>query len=362
METPKEYYYTYYSYEEWGRGYIGSRGCECLPEEDIRYFGSYSDKTFHPTEKIILGIYETREEAIAAEIILHNFYDVANNPHFVNKAKQTSTKFSYIVPREEAIKNGKKSYELGLGVHGLTPEQRRKNSSKSGKIGGKITANKNKKEKKGIFGLTTEQRVENGKIAGKRNYELGVGVHSRTKEQMSEDGKKWSARAKELCVGIFGMTPEEKSAAGKKAKELGVGIFGLSPEQRSENSKKGGKIGGKIGGNTNKKNKTGVCGRTKEQMNEDGKKGGKKSKELGLGFHALTKEERSEIGKRQKELELGIHGLTKEQRSENGRKGAKKVCAQKWECTETGYIANPGNLSKYQKKRGIDTSKRSRIL
>jgi hypothetical protein len=24
METPKEYYYTYYSYEEYGRGYFGS--------------------------------------------------------------------------------------------------------------------------------------------------------------------------------------------------------------------------------------------------------------------------------------------------------------------------------------------------
>ena len=95
METLKEYYYTYYSYEEWGRGYFGSRKCNCLPEEDVKYFGSFYDKTFRPTKKIILkDDYATREEAYADEIILHDYYDVANNPHFANQSKQTCTKFS----------------------------------------------------------------------------------------------------------------------------------------------------------------------------------------------------------------------------------------------------------------------------
>ena len=95
METPKEYYYTYYSYEEWGRGYIGSRGCECLPEEDIKYFGSFKDKTFKPNQKIILkSDYSTREEAYADEIILQQYYKVVENPHFANKSYQTSTGFT----------------------------------------------------------------------------------------------------------------------------------------------------------------------------------------------------------------------------------------------------------------------------
>jgi hypothetical protein len=91
----KKYFYVYYSYEEFGRGYIGSRICKCLPEEDIKYFGSYKDKTFNPTEKIILkSNYATREEAYADEIILHQYYKVVENPHFVNRAYQTSTGFS----------------------------------------------------------------------------------------------------------------------------------------------------------------------------------------------------------------------------------------------------------------------------
>ena len=89
------YHYTYYSYQEWGMGYFGSRSCECLPEEDIKYFGSFSDKNFNPTHKIILkNDYETRADAIEDEVILHDFYKVHINPHFANRSKQTTSKFT----------------------------------------------------------------------------------------------------------------------------------------------------------------------------------------------------------------------------------------------------------------------------
>ena len=87
------YHYVYYSYEEWGRGYIGVRSCKCLPEEDVKYFGSYTDKTFAPTNKIILLTFETREEANAAEVALHAYYKVDENPHFANRAKQLTEHF-----------------------------------------------------------------------------------------------------------------------------------------------------------------------------------------------------------------------------------------------------------------------------
>jgi hypothetical protein len=256
METPKEYYYTYYSYEEWGRGYFGSRGCKCLPEEDINYLGSFYDKTFKPTQKIIIkDDYATREEAYADEIILQQYYKVVENPHFANRAYQTSEKF--YVSKEQAKKGDKTRKKLGLGLYSLTPEQ----------------------------------RTENGKIGS------------------------------------------------SKAKEMGVGIFGFTPEQRHENSKNAGKYGGK------------------------------KAKELGVGIHAFSKEQRVEVGKtsgyKTKELGVGIHGLSKEERIENaknaGKLGGKVAGNQKWMCEETGFISNAGGLSKYQKKRGIDTKNRIRI-
>ena len=91
-----KHFYVYYSYEEYGRGYIGKRECECLPDEDINYLGSFHDKSFYPTQKIILETFDSVEKALEAEIILHDFYEVDKNPHFANRAKQTSTKFYYI--------------------------------------------------------------------------------------------------------------------------------------------------------------------------------------------------------------------------------------------------------------------------
>ena len=98
-----KHFYVYYSYEEYGRGYIGKRECYCLPEEDVKYFGSYRDKTFYPTQKIILETFDTLEDALEAECVLHDFYKIDKNPHFSNKAKQTSKKFYYINPSENMI-------------------------------------------------------------------------------------------------------------------------------------------------------------------------------------------------------------------------------------------------------------------
>lgn len=90
----KKYHYVYYSYEEWGRGYIGCRTCSCLPSEDKKYFGSFKDKSFYPTNKIIISEFDTREKALQAEIKLHSFYEIHINKHFANQAKQTATKFN----------------------------------------------------------------------------------------------------------------------------------------------------------------------------------------------------------------------------------------------------------------------------
>jgi hypothetical protein len=90
----QRWHYVYYSYEEWGRGYIGKRSSKVPPEKDP-YMGSFKDKTFKPTQKIIIDIFDTTEEALQCEILLHKFYDIDRNPHFANQAKQTSTGFSW---------------------------------------------------------------------------------------------------------------------------------------------------------------------------------------------------------------------------------------------------------------------------
>ena len=89
-----KHHYVYRSYEPLGLGYIGKRTCLCLPEEDVKYFGSYSDPDFHPTQKEILAICDDSKHALQVEMFFHDLYDVGKNPMFANRAKQTSTGFS----------------------------------------------------------------------------------------------------------------------------------------------------------------------------------------------------------------------------------------------------------------------------
>lgn len=105
-KNEEKYFYVYYSYEPWGRGYIGKRECLCLPEEDAKYFGSFTDKTFKPTEKIILQTFDTRKDAYIAEVKLHQFYDVKNNPHFSNKSNQCLDKNNLFKIKSLKINNG----------------------------------------------------------------------------------------------------------------------------------------------------------------------------------------------------------------------------------------------------------------
>lgn len=129
-----KHFYVYYSYEEFGRGYIGSRGCKCLPEEDLRYYGSFHDKTFKPTQKIILGVYESRKDAYDAEVVLHKFYDVVNNPHFANQSRALTSGFT--TEGRVSPNRGKKASEetrrkIGESSRGRKPsEETRKLKSK----------------------------------------------------------------------------------------------------------------------------------------------------------------------------------------------------------------------------------------
>jgi hypothetical protein len=67
-------------------------------------------------------------------------------------------------------------------------------------------AHVNKNEKRGIFGITVEQRRLNARKAGLRNRELKRGIFARSPEQMSKDGRKAA-----LCL-----TREQRQALGRK--------------------------------------------------------------------------------------------------------------------------------------------------
>lgn len=155
-----KHFYVYYSYEEFGRGYIGSRGCKCLPEEDFKYYGSFSDKNFNPTQKIILGVYESRKDAYEAEILLHEFYDVARNPHFANRSKLTTTGFTV------------EGFPLGKGRK-LSEETKRKLSEIA---------------KKRKLSEETKRKISE-KVRGENHPFYGKTFSAEVRKRMSEGGK-----------------------------------------------------------------------------------------------------------------------------------------------------------------------------
>ena len=169
-----KHFYVYYSYEEYGRGYIGKRECKCLPEEDINYFGSFHDKTFCPTQKIILETFNTVEEALEAECSLHNFYEIDKNPHFANRAKQTSKKFyccSYGENNSMYGKMGEEHPAYGYKhndeiLHMFSERQRGEKNHMYGRCG----------EKNHMYGRThTEEarRIMSERQIGEKNHMYG---------------------------------------------------------------------------------------------------------------------------------------------------------------------------------------------
>lgn len=248
---------------------------------------------------------------------MHNYFEVDINPHFANLARQTSTKFR--LPKEISVEIGKK--------YGI------------------LSYEKNKELRLGIFGLTPEQRVENCK----RLKELGIGFHSLPKENIIENAKKGGNISKELRLGIHALTLEQRVLnaskggfiGGKKAYEMKLGIHGMSFEERSKRSIE---IGLR-----HKENKTGVCGLSLDERSYYGKIGGKKAVET-------NKKNGTSFWNSNLQSNLGKKGGSK-----SGSKNAKKLNSQVWECTITGHRSNPGGLSKYQRARGIDTTKRVRI-
>lgn len=83
----------------------------------------------------------------------------------------------------------------------------------------------------------------------------------------------------------------------------------------------------------------------------------------------LSEETRKKIGDKhrgkiiseEQRKKLSEAGKNRKHSEEIKQKIRERSGYQKWKCLETGFITNAGNLTKYQKARGIDTLQRVRV-
>ena len=99
-----------------GRDYIGKHSSE-NPYDD--YLGSFKDKFFDPSGKIILEYAKTEEGAIEAEVRWQKVFKVVEDPRFSNLSYQNTSKFRLSYCGEESIKKREQSlrdyYSTGEG-------------------------------------------------------------------------------------------------------------------------------------------------------------------------------------------------------------------------------------------------------
>jgi hypothetical protein len=90
----RKYHILYVSYEGMtsGRSYVGAHSTDDLQDG---YFGSYVDKSFSPTHKIIVGYYNSREALLKAEETLQKSLDVVRDPRYANQSIQHGSGFTY---------------------------------------------------------------------------------------------------------------------------------------------------------------------------------------------------------------------------------------------------------------------------
>lgn len=96
------WHYTYYSYEQGGRGYIGKRTSKVHPKDDS-YLGSFSDKTFKPTDKIIIATYDSAAKALRAESALQRLFQAHKAEHFCQSSHLFFWQISAFAWKDERV-------------------------------------------------------------------------------------------------------------------------------------------------------------------------------------------------------------------------------------------------------------------
>ncbi|CAK0877702.1 unnamed protein product [Prorocentrum cordatum] len=172
-----------------GRWYIGSRTCPpavSSPEADTSYMGSSSDSQFKQERmhKLILTKHNTRADVVEAECFFHEFYNVAANREFANRARQTSIGFN----RQGAQHNESTKRKISETRQGKLHSEETKQKMSAAKRGNHSEETKKKMSETQRGKLHSEETKQKMSAAmrGDRHPFFGKNHSEETKKKMSE--------------------------------------------------------------------------------------------------------------------------------------------------------------------------------
>lgn len=202
MDRNKNYYIYMIKFED-GRFYIGCRQSKVPAAEDTKYWGSpvsykhlWEDASLSKT-KHILKVCDSEEQM--DELEPQYIKDAWNKYPNLCLNRNAAPAFPHEIAKKAAPLGGKKSKELGLGIHAMTIEEKILNGKRCAKLGLGIHSEKYKNSPE-----TKEKKRQNGKRLGKYTAENGLGVHSEEFKltRRSEISKKVARKIIRLGKGI----------------------------------------------------------------------------------------------------------------------------------------------------------------
>lgn len=219
MGNQQARHYVYVSFSE-DRAYIGNRTCFCEPSEDTAYFGSYTDKSFMPTSKIILSEFATKLEAEQAEIELIKQNNAIADPYFANRGyfvrHVICTPAGLPRPQQHkdnisaAVKKAMQGPEVRAKISAGLKEWHRHNDHP--KLGSKVSAEQNAKM------VATRRATDGYRLSAEARAKLKHAANSSPKVLASRKDPK---RNDKIRASVFEyMLRTGKSRAGKPVAKI----------------------------------------------------------------------------------------------------------------------------------------------
>jgi len=216
MEKNKNYYIYMIKFED-GRFYIGCRQSKVPAAEDTKYWGSpvtykhlWEDASLSKT-KHILKVCDSEEQM--NELEPQYIKDAWNKYPNLCLNRNAAPAFHHEISKKAAPLGGKKSKELGLGIHAMTIDEKSLIGKKCAELGLGIHSEEYKNSPE------TKERLKNmGKKLGKHMSENGLGIHSKEfKPRRRKISKKNGIENVKSKKGIFRPDLQHKRKEWAKA-------------------------------------------------------------------------------------------------------------------------------------------------